>query len=91
MRLIFIATVPVLLFWGLDAYFLRLERLYRKLYEDVRKREEVTAVIDFSLNFAPYSTPENNWSKVALSQTLIAFYGVLFAMVIALVFLLKLQ
>lgn len=27
------AIVPVLLFWWLDAYYLRQERLYRKLYE----------------------------------------------------------
>lgn len=29
----YIAIVPVLLFWWLDAYYLRQERLYRKLYE----------------------------------------------------------
>lgn len=28
-----IAIVPILLFWWLDAYYLRQERLYRKLYE----------------------------------------------------------
>ena len=31
-----IGLVPALVFWGLDAYFLRQERLYRTLYDQVR-------------------------------------------------------
>jgi hypothetical protein len=85
--LIPLAAVPILLFWGLDAYFLRLERLYRKLYDDVRKREEGIASIDFSLNFMPYATAENSWFKVALSQTLSVFYGLLLAVVVSIVVL----
>ena len=43
-----IAYVPILVFWGLDAYYLRQERLYRKLYDKVRKQNETE--IDFSMN-----------------------------------------
>ena len=32
----FIAFIPILVFWFLDAYFLRLERLYRRLYNWVK-------------------------------------------------------
>ncbi|MSO71805.1 MAG: hypothetical protein EXQ88_07355 [Alphaproteobacteria bacterium] len=31
-----IAMVPALIFWGLDAYYLRQQRLYRALYDAVR-------------------------------------------------------
>ncbi|MXZ98836.1 MAG: hypothetical protein F4076_00500 [Acidimicrobiaceae bacterium] len=34
-----IGLLPVLVFWGLDAYFLRQERLYRALYDHVRMLE----------------------------------------------------
>lgn len=43
-----ITYVPVLVFWGLDAYYLRQERLYRALYNEVRTKEE--SQIDFDMN-----------------------------------------
>ena len=30
------AVIPILLIWGLDAYYLRQEKLFRVLFEDVR-------------------------------------------------------
>lgn len=30
-----IALCPILTFWGLDAYYLQLERKFRKLYEEI--------------------------------------------------------
>ena len=33
-----IAVLPGITFWGLDAYYLRLEKLYRALYDDVRTK-----------------------------------------------------
>ena len=35
-----ILVFPVLMFWALDAYFLSRERLFRKLYDRVRKGTE---------------------------------------------------
>lgn len=35
-RFIMIAFLPALAFWILDAYYLRQERLFRKLFDDVR-------------------------------------------------------
>ncbi len=35
-RFVFVAVLPLLMFWLLDAYFLRQERLFRKLYDKVR-------------------------------------------------------
>ena len=40
-RLAAAAFVPVVIFWALDAYYLRSERLFRELYDRVRKLEEV--------------------------------------------------
>ena len=43
-----VALVPVLVFWGLDGYFLSRERLFRDLYDIVRQRDEKD--IDFSMD-----------------------------------------
>lgn len=38
--LAFASLFPTLVFWGLDGYFLRAERLFRALYERIRKRTD---------------------------------------------------
>jgi hypothetical protein len=68
-----IAFFPVLMFWILDAYFLRQERLFRKLYDKVRTTNE--DAIDFSMNTTPFTAEVASWLQVAFSQTLILFYG----------------
>jgi hypothetical protein len=39
-RLAEIGVLPVLMFWGMDAYFLYAERLFRALYDQVRRSNE---------------------------------------------------
>src|SRR5260370_2484401 len=47
-----VGLVPVLAFWLLDAYFLRVERLFRCLYEDVRKPNSSVELL--SMDYRPY-------------------------------------
>ena len=68
-----VAFFPVLMFWILDAYFLRQERLFRKLYNKVSKTDE--SAIDFSMNPAPFTAEVASWLGVAVSLTLVLFYG----------------
>lgn len=75
----FIPLIPVLVFWGLDGYFLRQERLYRKLYNQVRILHEKE--IDFSMDTTPFETGKQTWRRAAFSKTLILFY-VCFALLI---------
>lgn len=69
----------IVLFWYLDAYFLRLENLYRDLYDHVRKLDDV-APLAFDLN--PYmknvehKKPDGIFNYV-FSITLNLFYGFL--------------
>ena len=72
----FIALAPVLVFWGLDGYFLWQERLYRALYDHVRTLDE--ADVDFSMNTGP-SRAERSWRQSVLSRTLVLFHGGLLA------------
>lgn len=36
----YVGLFPVVVFWLMDAKYLRLERLYRKLYDHIRKGED---------------------------------------------------
>jgi hypothetical protein len=67
--------LPVVVFWGLDAYFLRQERLFRKLYDAARKPD--SGVELFSMNAGAYAGTVKGWLATALSRTLLPFYGVL--------------
>ena len=72
----FIALAPVLVFWGLDGYFLWQERLYRALYNHVRAIDE--ADIDFAMNVIPFKAGySRTWFGATLSRTLLLFYVVL--------------
>ena len=76
-----IGIVPVLLFWGLDGYFLWQERLYRALYDHVRGLED--HAVDFSMDTRALRTGWNRtWLGAALSITLILFYGALIAAIV---------
>lgn len=67
-----VALVPATTFWGLDGYFLRQERLFRKLYDSVRAKSEEE--IDFSMDISPFQNQVDSWLKVVFSSTLAAFY-----------------
>jgi len=70
---IYLAYFPAISFWGLDGYYLRQEKLFRALYDRVRKMNE--ADIDFSMDTSVVSEKVDCWLCVALSKTLIAFHG----------------
>lgn len=67
-----IAYLPILLFWILDGYFLYQERLFRRLYDSVRVRDE--AHIDFLMK-----RDSSPWLflDALFSKTLSPFYGTL--------------
>jgi hypothetical protein len=70
-----IGYLPVLMFWTLDGYFLRQERLFRALYDKVREQD--AAKIDFSMNTAPFVGQVSGVLRVCLSRTLLVFHGAL--------------
>lgn len=82
----FVALLPWLVFWYLDAYFLRTERLYRKLYEWLVKNRVTSN--EFLLDMDRTSL-ERRFGKEVLctsqmmfSKTLIVFYGLLLIIII---------
>jgi len=74
-----LAELPVVVLWGLDAYYLRQERLFRALYDAVR--EGRADVPPFSMDTGPVAGEVDPWLRVAGSLPLAAFHLGLLAMV----------
>lgn len=77
-RLVAIALLPALTFWGLDGYFLAQERLFRKIYQRVIERD--SSLPDFSLDPGP--CPFGCWLKSVRSPTLLAFHGTVVLLIV---------
>ena len=67
--LIFLLIFPVI-FWRLDAYYLWKERLFRGLYDEVRKQSNT----DFDMQWSQGVERKNSWRDVLWSRTLRSFY-----------------
>ncbi len=65
------AAVPMIVFWLMEAQYLRLERAYRKLYDHVRKGEEVEA---YSLEATAFMKETPSVLRLARSWSVSWFY-----------------
>ena len=80
---VYLAYFPAIVFWGLDGYFLRQERLFRALFNYVRELPE--AQIDFSMDRSSITDEVVPWIRVVFSPTLLAFHGVIIISIIVVV------
>lgn len=76
-RIALVGLLPAFTFWGLDAYYLRQERLYRYLYDAVRNSD--VPVDPFCMNPKEHPNNVKSWWGVLISRTLFWFYGMLVA------------
>ena len=94
---VILALLPAVAFWILDGYFLRQERLFRKLYDKIRLQN---GDANFSMDTQEFMrlpcTPKaNNDGKVSnilgvcFSLTLICFHGAILLAVILMYIVLK--
>lgn len=69
-----VAYIPIIVFWGLDSYYLLQERLYRSLYDKVRQLSENQ--IDFSMKASTkeFKSDKNSFGNCFLSVTELWFY-----------------
>jgi len=70
---VYFAYLPSVAFWILDGYFLRQERLFRKLYDRVRTLSD--SEVDFSMDTSPVANQVDSWFRIMFSKTLIIFHG----------------
>lgn len=59
------SCVPIFGLWLMDTYFLRQERLFRKLYDHVRKE---TTKVDFSMDTLPFKKLVPSYMKTMFSK-----------------------
>ena len=75
-NMLFISIVyfPLLIFWGLDAYYLSQEKGYRELYNEIRTVKEKK--IDFNLKLKQeYIDGKNSWQYTLTNKTICTFYA----------------
>jgi hypothetical protein len=72
---VWIAFIPLLVFWFLDAYFLWQERMYRKLYDWVINNRLKTDEYLFDMNAYRFKDEVQSRLRIMLSITLGWFYG----------------
>ncbi len=72
---VFIAYIPLLVFWYLDAYFLWQERLYRRLYNWVVQHRLESDERLFDMNAYRFKGEEQPVFRIMFSKTLGWFYG----------------
>jgi len=81
-----ILLIPLISFWYLDAFFLRTERMYRKMYVWVlEKRKNGNDEMLYDLNPKRFKEQVDSRLKVMWSDTLSWFYGIPILMVLAII------
>ena len=72
---VFIAFIPLLVFWFLDAYFLWQERMYRKLHDWIISNRLKTDEHLLDLNAYRFKDEVQSKFRIMFSITLVWFYG----------------
>lgn len=69
-----VAYIPVVVFWWLDAYYLLQERLYRSLYEKIRKTDEKDINFSLKATTIEFDSKKNCFYSCLFSKTIFGFY-----------------
>ena len=72
---VYIAFIPLLVFWFLDSYFLQQERLYRELYKWVIHNRLNTEEYLFDMDTYRFKDEVQSRFRIMFSITLGWFYG----------------
>jgi len=73
---VYLAYLPATAFWMLDGYYLFQERLYRKLYAQVRATEPDS--VDLGMDASRFQGQDSaTWFESTRSRTMLLFHGIL--------------
>lgn len=83
-RFAFVALIPPICFWALDAYYLRQERLFRKLYDQVRKLSDAewSKTGQFNMSTAGFVGEVSGWFATLFAPTVFGIHLTVVALVI---------
>ncbi|WP_396611470.1 hypothetical protein ACH9L7_14875 [Haloferax sp. S1W] len=74
---LFGAVLPLIGFWGLDAFYLRQECKYRELYNWVRLNRPDSREHLFDLDASRFDDEIKPFTRMMFSTTLVLFYGMI--------------
>ncbi len=86
--LLLVPTLPAIVFWGIDAYYLRLERLYRRLYQAAAAPLTAGAPSDgadptpFDMDVSRYRATVPNFSRTLVTPAVATIPVVLIVLII---------
>lgn len=80
-----IAFVPIIIFWGLDAFYLSKERAYRSLYKHVSGLDEANIDFDMDISISACQNSKNKFWNCVMSPTELFFYLPLLILVTAII------
>ena len=86
---VLLGYVPACVFWILDGYVLHQEKLFRKLYDGVRLKDEIDRKDFFSMSTEPFVAETPSWLCVVFSRTLLIFHGSVLAAITLVMILLS--
>jgi hypothetical protein len=70
-----IALLPAFVFWGYDAYYLRQEKLFRMLYDEIRMQpDEVWKINRFTVDARHHSQATKSWFRMCRSSSVVWLY-----------------
>lgn len=69
-----IGIIICVIFWMMDAYYLRMERQYRHLFEDVRKSEKINEDKMFYMKASNYKENDCKWWLLISANTVWPIY-----------------
>ncbi len=71
--LVLLTLVPAWTFWGLDAFYLRQERLFRRLYSATARRlrdgDAAPDVVPFDMDVEPYKAGGSGWWRALVAPS----------------------
>ncbi len=76
-----LAIFPSLVFWGLDTYYLRQERLFRELYSKILNPNG-QLIPAFSMDTTVCNEDIISWRRTFISRTIISLHGIIMILII---------
>lgn len=70
LEIYYVIIFPIVCFWGLDAYYLRQERLFCALYDDVRTSDK----INFSMDTSVFRKKVPSWFVTIFTKSIFWLY-----------------
>ena len=89
--LLLIGTLPTLIFWLLDAYYLQQERKFRGLYNTIiGSRNYITDTVKpFEMPIEKLTGRQFCYCNTFISRTIAGFHGIIFVIIILLFIIIK--